>query len=80
MEVMVLIGDGIKGGWILWAPLQGPARREPGGPALPHDLQHGGRCGTTDLGIRGDSNGGGSVTRNISFLTGHPMYDIVLLY
>ena len=79
MEVLVLLGDGIKGGWILWGPLQGLARHDLGGPALPHDIQRCGRRGPPDLGIRGESKGGGSGTRNRRFSTGHPMYDSILL-
>ena len=79
MEVLLTLGKGIKGGWILWGPLQGLERSNPGGPALPNDLQYGGICGTPDLGIRGDSNGGGSGTRNRSFCTGHPMTGSILL-
>ena len=50
MEVLVLLGDGIKGGWILWGPLQGPT--------FPHDLQRGSRHGPLDICIRDDSNEG----------------------
>ena len=79
MEVLVPLDDGIKGGWILWGPLQGLARRDLGGPALPNDLQCGSRRRLPDLGIHGDSNGGGSGTRNRNFRTGHPMSDSILL-
>ena len=79
MEVLVTLDDGIKGRWILWGLLQGPARRDPGGTAPPHDLQRGSRCGTPYICIRGDSNEGGSETINRRFFTGHPMADSILL-
>ena len=72
-------GDGIKGGWILLVPLQGPTRRDPEGPALPHDLQRGGIWGPPDLGICGDSNGGSSGTSNRRFCTGHTMARRIIL-
>ena len=79
MEVLVPIVDVIKGGSILWDPLKVPAWRDPGGPAIPHDIQRGGRHGPQDLSIRGYRNGGGSGTINRRFRTGHSMADRTIL-
>ena len=79
MEVLVPLGDGVKGGRILWGKLQGPARSDPGEPALPHDIQRGGRLGALDICIRGDRNRGGSGTRNRRFSKGHQMAGIIIL-
>ena len=48
--------------WILRAPFQGPVRRDPGGPTLPHGSQCDGRRGPPSLGLRGGRNGGDSRT------------------
>ena len=56
MELLVPLGDSTKGGWIIWVPLQGTERREPGGPDIPHHIQHSGIRSPPDLGIHGESN------------------------
>ena len=68
-----------KGPWLFWLSFQGKVWHDPGGPALPHHLQCGGRCGTLALGHRGGRDGGYSGSQHRGFQMGHPMTGGVFL-
>ena len=70
-ELLGMVDHGCKGRRLFRGSFQGLARREPGGPAIPHDIKYGGRRGPPTLGNCGGRDGGDSGSHHRVFLTGH---------